>query len=98
MNCHYTDGEKQNIHIPFYLLTNGGGCTEMEKANSLNRIMGSNFQKDHIFLNYTPLRPIMNKYKDKLILICGAGNLIEIAKDCDLKYFYTINEYSALFD
>ncbi|CAK63612.1 unnamed protein product (macronuclear) [Paramecium tetraurelia] len=98
LNCHYTNGEKHNIRIPFYLLTNGGGCTELEKANSLNRIMGSNFDRHHIFLNYTPLRPIMNEYQNKLILLCGAGHLTEIAKDCDLRYFYTIDEYSALFD
>ncbi|CAD8082861.1 unnamed protein product [Paramecium sonneborni] len=98
LNCHYTNGEKHNIRIPFYLLTNGGGCTELQKANSLNKIMGTDFKSHHVFLNYTPLRPIMNEYQNKLILICGAGKLTEIAKDCELKYFYTIDEYSALFD
>ncbi|CAD8052951.1 unnamed protein product [Paramecium primaurelia] len=98
LNCHYTNGERHNIKIPFYLLTNGGGCTELDKANQLNKIMGSNFKRHHIFLNYTPLRPIMNEYQNKLILICGAGKLTEIAKDCDLKYYYTIDEYSAIYD
>ena len=62
LNNNYTNGVKNNIRIPFYLLTNGGGCTELDKANSLNKIMGSNFKRHHIFLNYTPLRPIMNQY------------------------------------
>jgi ribonucleotide monophosphatase NagD (HAD superfamily) len=48
-----------NIKIPLYLLTNGGGCTEKAKAESLNKILGSNLERKQIFLNYTPLRPIM---------------------------------------
>lgn len=59
LNRFYTNGVNNNIKIPLYLLTNGGGCTEKAKAESLNKILGSNLERKQIFLNYTPLRPIM---------------------------------------
>ncbi|KAM3140631.1 hypothetical protein pb186bvf_007229 [Paramecium bursaria] len=86
----------QKPSIPFYLLTNGGGQLEQEKAIGLNKILKSNFQKEQVILNFTPLRQIMGEYRDRLSLICGAGKTIEIAEDSGLKQFITINELQAL--
>lgn len=47
------------MQIPFYLLTNGGGCVEKEKADSLNKVCNSRLTTDNVILNFTPLRPIM---------------------------------------
>jgi len=50
-------------------------------------------QKDNLILNYTPLRPIMKQYTDKLVLINGYNNVKLIAEDCGLTKYITIEEF-----
>jgi hypothetical protein len=40
---------------------------------------------EHFILNFTPLREEMKKYEDKIVLVSGFDNTIEIFEDCGIK-------------
>ena len=49
-----------------------------------------------MILNFTPLRPIIESYKDKTILIIGEGNIADIVRDCGVEHFLFTKEYKFL--
>jgi len=88
--------------LPFICLTNGSGMLERVKAENLNYILGLKespyrFFGHEILLNFTPLRPVMKEYHDRLVIVAGVGTIDAIATDCGLKKYITIEEYSALY-
>ena len=48
-------------------------------------------------LNFTPLRETIKSYKDKLILICGSLNVVDIVEELNLNNYLTLEEYVTLF-
>jgi len=88
--------------LPFVCLTNSGGGTERIKAEAISTILGlhephERLTGEEVIVNFTPLRPVMEEYRDKLVLIGGLGNLEVIAKDVGLRRFITDEEYCTLF-
>lgn len=49
-----------------------------------------------MILNFTPLRPIIESYKDKTILIIGEGQIADIVRDCGVQNFLYTKEYKFL--
>jgi len=91
--------------LPFVCLTNAGMGTESQKSKSLNSIMnleGSHqIQEDQVIMAYTPLRPVMETYKDKTVLLVGmaVGNftLEGVAQACGLTKFITDEELCTIY-
>ncbi|CAG8745360.1 13754_t:CDS:10, partial [Dentiscutata erythropus] len=50
--------------IPFVLLTNGGGMTEIKKAEEFSEIIG-------VQVSHSPMRQLVPKFKDSEILVIG---------------------------
>jgi len=88
-------------HLPFVGLTNAGNGTEHSKAEALNTILGlqgpQRISKEEVIMNFTPLRPILSQYKERLVLLGGLGEWDSLAKDIGLKRYITDEEYCSLF-
>ena len=87
--------------VPFVCLSNSGGNLEKAKAEQLNRLLDLNsdvsrLNAEHVILNFTPFRSIIQKYHDKSVLIVGRGKINEIMKDCGVKQYVDLHEYRAL--
>lgn len=95
--------EKNQIKIPFYILTNGGKRPEHILINTINqrhKLFGDKKLLEHnLICNYTPMKEKMAEYKDKLVLVSGSNEqqLIELSIHCGLNRFLTTREYVALF-
>jgi len=88
-------------HIPFVCLSNSGGNLEKSKAEQLNHLLNldseiSRLNAEHIILNFTPFRPIIEKYREKSVLIVGRGKINEIMQDCGVQKFVNMNEFRSL--
>ena len=44
-------------------------------------------------MNFTPLRDVLQSYSNKFVLLGGSGKINEIAEDCGLKHYITIDEF-----
>lgn len=91
-----------NQSLPLMAVTNGGGKLEIDRANELNKHLNLNnehekFGANSVVLNFSPLRPVLRDFKDKIILIAGIADIERIAEDCGMHKFVTITEYSALY-
>ena len=90
-----------SVRLPFVCLSNSGGNLEKSKAEQLNRLLDLNSEisrlnAEHIILNFTPFRSIIQKYHDKSVLIVGRGKINEIMKDCGVKRYLNLHEFRAL--
>jgi len=90
-----------SAQIPFVALTNGGGKLEITKANELNSVLHLTgpqmLGKKNLVMNFSPIRPIMKNYHNKIVLITGVGDVEEVALDCGLNKYVTCEEYAAIF-
>ncbi|KAK0665329.1 HAD-like domain-containing protein [Cercophora samala] len=59
-------------HIPFILLTNGGGKFEADRVAELNEKLGSNMTTDNFCQSHTPFQELLPEYRDKTILVTGS--------------------------
>ena len=87
-------------NMPFVCLSNSGGNLEQAKANQLNQLLGLKeaseiLTNEHIILNFTPLRPIIQGYKDKSVLVVGRGKIEEIMEDCGVFSYYNMHQYNS---
>lgn len=48
-------------------------------------------------MNYTAMKPYLQQYSDKLILVAGIENSQIFLKDSGITKYITIDEYAALF-
>lgn len=65
------------LSIPFILLTNGGGLTEIAHANLLATRIGVPIQEQQFIQSHTPFKQFANRYEDQFILaLGGSGNQI----------------------
>lgn len=92
--------------IPFSLLTNGGGVTEWERAEVVNKITGleikadgQKVQEDDIIVCHSPFRgsDLVNQYKDKFVLVSGLGKVLDVARYYGYKKAIDIEELFALY-
>lgn len=91
--------------LPLVFLTNNctGNLLEYEKAQHLNNIFHLNqttqegLTDQNIILNFTAIRPKMQEYSEKLVLVCGLQDTKNVTQNWGLNYFLTLEEYAALF-
>ncbi|OJD33977.1 had superfamily [Diplodia corticola] len=60
----------QSQHIPFILLTNGGGKSESERVAELSEKLSLPLSTSNFMQSHTPFAG-MEQYKDKTVLVCG---------------------------
>ncbi|KAF1983871.1 putative HAD superfamily hydrolase [Aulographum hederae CBS 113979] len=68
--AHETLSYLQRNHIPFILLTNGGGKTEAERIEELSHKLGVELDTSMFVQSHTPFA-LMDEYKDKTVLVVG---------------------------
>lgn len=61
--------------IPFAIMTNGGGYPEAKKAKQISQIIGVDLSEELLCMSHTPMRTLVDKHGDDLVLAVG--------KDCD---------------
>ena len=88
--------------LPFICLTNSGTGTERGKAEAISNVLQLDKAEERldgreIIMNFTPIRPILEEYRDRLVLLGGLGNLGVLAQDFGLKKWITDEEYCILF-
>ncbi|KAG9285352.1 hypothetical protein G9A89_010827 [Geosiphon pyriformis] len=59
--------------IPFILLTNGGGTTEVRKAVELSKLLEFPISSQQLVLSHSPMRSLVPKYENSMVLIVGGG-------------------------
>ncbi|KAK0737564.1 HAD-like domain-containing protein [Apiosordaria backusii] len=59
-------------HIPFILLTNGGGKFEVDRVKELNEKLHANMTTDNFCQSHTPFQELLPLYRDKTILVTGS--------------------------
>lgn len=65
----------QDNHIPFILLTNGGGKHERERAADLSEKLGVQLTTDNFVQSHTPFRELVDGpggLGDKTVLVMGS--------------------------
>jgi len=90
-----------NSCLPFVCLTNSGSLTEKQKSESLNHILSltesHQLQEEQVVMCYTPLRPVLEDYKDKPVMLAGMSNLHALAESFGLKKYITDEEYCIIY-
>jgi HAD superfamily hydrolase (TIGR01456 family) len=66
--------------VPFIFVTNGGGCTEAEKAAELSRKFDLEIPRSMVLLSHSPMRKLAERYKSKRVLVLG-NRCQEIAQE-----------------
>ncbi len=64
---------------PYIFVTNGGGVTELEKAQSLTALLGIKVEESQVLMSHTPFRDKVNTFKGKRVLFLGSERSLEIA-------------------
>ncbi|KAK4176885.1 HAD-like domain-containing protein [Triangularia setosa] len=59
-------------HIPFILLTNGGGKFETDRVAELNEKLGASMTTENFCQSHTPFQELLPEYADKTILVTGS--------------------------
>lgn len=71
------DGAKQTLEtlqansIPFILLTNGGGLTELDHAARLGLRLTMSIDEDQFVQSHTPFKTFVEQYKEEWIVVLG---------------------------
>ena len=66
--------------FPYVFVTNGGGVTESEKAQSLTELLGVKVDESQVLMSHTPYRDHVQAYRGKRVLILGSKRSLDIAK------------------
>jgi HAD superfamily hydrolase (TIGR01456 family) len=87
--------------LPFVCLTNSGLGTEKEKAETVSKKLAlkdhEKIDSEEMIVNFTPLRKVIQEYKDKLVMLVGEKNLDGLADNLNLKRYITDEEFCTLF-
>lgn len=68
------------LGIPFIILTNGGGVKESLKAAQISDRLGIKIHERQLCLSHTPMRSLVDKYKNELMLVVGPESCKDVAK------------------
>lgn len=80
--------------VPYMFLTNGGGVLESEKARQLSKLFETDISEKEVCLSHTPMKGLVDSYKDKLVLVTGKGdNPVDISKAYGFKKVVSIPRY-----
>jgi ribonucleotide monophosphatase NagD (HAD superfamily) len=55
-------------HVPFILLTNGGGKHESERTAELSELLDTEITEDMFLQSHTPFKSLVNRYKTILAI------------------------------
>ncbi|KAL4482207.1 hypothetical protein ABPG72_017988 [Tetrahymena utriculariae] len=101
-NIQYANEQKSQL--PFILLTNNqyNNQIEQQRIGILNSQLGlltpyEMLMPSQLVMNYTAIKPHLQQYKDKLILVAGIDDEHIFLKDSGITNFITLEEYAALF-
>ena len=67
-------------HVPWILLTNGGGETEAAKSAALTKLIGVFIDERQVILSHTPMRPLCASLGASKVLILGCRNVPGVAQ------------------
>jgi HAD superfamily hydrolase (TIGR01456 family) len=71
------------------LLTNGGGCTETQKAHQLSKKLQVPIHASQMILSHTPMQSLVLKYAEKHILAIGSAEIKSVAESYGFKHVVT---------
>lgn len=66
--------------VPCIFLTNGGGTYESTKAQQLSTYMQTPVHTDEVVLSHTPMSALVNKYRDKTVLVTGSVDMADVIR------------------
>ena len=75
----------QEEKVPFILLTNGGGETEVSKARKLSALLDVAIEEPQVVLSHTPMRSLCTPLADKRVLVLGCRDTAGVARHYGLK-------------
>ena len=88
--------------IPVSLITNDGGELESIRANKISNILKLEgqykFIEKEMFMCHSPMKKLIQNYKNKLILISGVNTIAAVIENYGFKHYMTINEYATIYD
>ncbi|CAN0260139.1 unnamed protein product, partial [Discosporangium mesarthrocarpum] len=71
--------------VPFIFVTNGGGCTEREKAEELTEKLGVPVSRSMVVLSHSPMRALSPEFSAKRVLVLGSGATRIASEDLGLQ-------------
>lgn len=75
----------ENSGTPYVFVTNGGGMTEVAKAQSLSDLLQADISEDMVLMSHTPFRKQIEIFADKRVLVIGSDACIDIAEHYGFK-------------
>eukprot|EP00744_Colponema_vietnamica_P008834 GILI01012590.1.p1 GENE.GILI01012590.1~~GILI01012590.1.p1 ORF type:complete len:342 (-),score=63.40 GILI01012590.1:52-1077(-) len=84
-------------HVPFVLLTNGGGVLEAKKAAQFTEKFGVKIEDDQVCLSHTPMKELAGKYKNQLVLGLGKPDAAQILESYGFTNVVGIDDYLAQY-
>lgn len=85
------DGNNRfGIKIPYILLTNGGGVSEVTRCNELSEQLGVQIKPEQYIQAHTVVRSIVHKYADTPVLVLGGrgDTLRQVAEGYGFRQVY----------
>ncbi|KAG5181341.1 HAD-like domain-containing protein [Tribonema minus] len=82
----------EQLRVPLIFLTNGGGCTEAQKAAELAKKFGIKVTRDMVLLSHTPMRDLAAAYARRRVLVLGSACTQIARKDLGLQNVTTVEE------
>ncbi|KAH8984516.1 HAD hydrolase [Lactarius akahatsu] len=92
------DGNNQfNRKIPYILMTNGGGTSEVDRSRKLTEQLGFEITTSNFMQAHTILKSHAQKYANKPVLVLGGKRdaLRKVAEDYGLQHVYTTLDVKA---
>lgn len=83
------DGGVHPVGIPHILLTNGGGATEEAKAAQFSQLLDLPIRPEALVLSHTPMRNLLPKYREELILTIGMTDVRSVARHYGFQHVVT---------
>lgn len=85
----------QTLRIPFVFMTNGGSCSEAEKASELSSLLGTTVAPSQVILAHSPMRLQAPRFRDEPVLIVGHSGCLPIARSYGFANAISIQQYQA---
>eukprot|EP00638_Chattonella_subsalsa_P009869 CAMPEP_0117743924 /NCGR_PEP_ID=MMETSP0947-20121206/6435_1 /TAXON_ID=44440 /ORGANISM="Chattonella subsalsa, Strain CCMP2191" /LENGTH=319 /DNA_ID=CAMNT_0005560739 /DNA_START=232 /DNA_END=1192 /DNA_ORIENTATION=+ len=83
--------EKQ---IPFIFMTNGGGRTQRDFAETLGNLLELDFPPSHFVLSHSPMSDLSTEFADKRVLVLGRDAEAIAREDCMLSKPVTVEDFA----
>ena len=93
----------RKYNIPFQIVTNDGGNTEISRARVYSSILNLStpFTYKDITLSHSPMQSVLSNFSkkdtDKIPLIVGRGNVSSLMSHYNVKRYITVKEYASIF-